>query len=279
MTKLCSVCKNQIAYIHMEGEGSYCYKCHSIRLKDTFGVKNNTEFSYEVKVDEESGLSHNFCISRTVRDELVTLNAMELEKGYYLFEVDSDINDNGSMVIQKLFEKLIYGINHKQINKSVFGHNLAHKGYIRIIEDEENDWNTAFVVDGEKLSPYELMQCFTFANGFTIQYRVTENSTPLIGEDDYLLPVHITPETLLNELESAINIYSDNGYMDRKRVMMFNVFFLKYINKLKLLYSHHKNEANVTGEKMIEMLRKINNGSVILLEADIRLINRIIHNT
>ena len=145
-----------------------------------------------------------------------------------------------------------------------------------VFDNEITDGASTFVLDGVKLSSEEFVNLFSPYVGFIIQYRVCDSSEPLLGKDEYLVPVKITKVTLLEELEYVINVFSDNGFMDHKCISLFEEYFFKYIKKLEVFYDNRHDEAIEAGKEMIEMLEKIEHDDDFFPGYEVQLIDEII---
>lgn len=66
---------------------------------------------------------------------------------------------------------------------------LKSKGNIQIIEDEENDRGPAFEIDGMKFTPEEFAKLISTYTSFIMQYQIRDGSSPLLSENEYLVPV------------------------------------------------------------------------------------------
>ena len=273
MSELCCVCKKNIPYIHIEGDGDYCRECHNQKMLDVFGIKNDFYYSNKIRVSDIYGGFHTFVVEHIILGSIVSWEAREVN-GYYKFSLISNITDNGSEVAYRFFQKIAEGVNNKTINKE--GYNINDKGNIRIIYDEDSESEIQFVIDGMKISPNELAEIFKGFEEFNIQFRVCDPSDPLLGKDEYLVPVKITSENLIEELEYIINVYSDRGFMDYKRVSLFEEYYFKFIHKLEVLYDNKREEAVKAGKKMIEMLEQIEHDDDWFPITEVSIINDII---
>lgn len=88
-----------------------------------------------------------------------------------------------------------------------------------------------------------------------LQYQIHDASEPILKADEYLMPVHITKQSLIDELEVAINIHGDRGFISYKATLAFDEAFYKIIDKLEVLYNSDKKEdALIAGRKMVQIL-------------------------
>ena len=276
MSELCCVCKKNIPYIHIEGDGDYCRDCHNKKMLDMFGVKNDFNYSDTIMVRDSYGTLHTFKVEHIILGSIVSWEAIETG-GDYSFKVISGISDNGTEVAKRFFHKIAEGVNNKTLEESSFGQIYAKdKGNIHVVDNEITDWASTFVVDGVKLSAEEFVNLFSPYVGFNIQYRVCDSSEPLLGKDEYLVPVKITKAALLEELEYIIDVFSDNGFMDNKRISLFEAYFFKFIKKLDVFYENKRDEAKAAGNEMIDMLEKIEHDDDFFPGYEVQMIDEII---
>lgn len=277
MSELCCICKKNISYIHIDGDGDYCRDCHNKKMLEEFGVKNNFNYSNTIIVSEKSGKLHTFKVEHIILGSIVSWDAEEI-KGDYSFRLISRITDNGTEVARSFFHKIVDGVNNKSLSASSWGQTYINdKGNVQVVSrEDEYGWHTAMVVDGHVFSSENFVELFSSFEGFNIQYRICDASEPLLGKDEYLMPIKVTVDELIEELEYIINVYSDNGFMDYKTIPLFDEYFYKYIDKLELFYENKRDEAVVAGKKIIEMLEKIENDDDFFPTHEVGLVNRII---
>ena len=113
---------------------------------------------------------------------------------------------SGYFSIQLPFE---YRMDHRASNlltKDGITYSIKDKGVIRITEDDEVN-EISFIVDGMVFTSEEFCQLFGGYNGFDIHFQIHDASDDIPGENEYLVPIKITRESLLKELESYINIW------------------------------------------------------------------------
>ena len=207
-------------------------------LKD-MGIDNEFVYAKNMSVIEPRGKMHSFEIEHIVLGAIVSWEANEID-GEYRFRLISDVDEDGTAVAQKLFRKIVDGVCSKTLeeHKSEWGtsFSLKSKGNIQIIEDEDNDWGPAFEIDGKKFTPEEFAELLSGYTGFNMQYQIRDGSSPLLGENEYFVPVKISKELLLQELETALAVTTDRGgFLSYKNVSAFDELFYKILDKLQIL--------------------------------------------
>ena len=154
---------------------------------------------------------------------------------------------------------------------------LRERGTINIIEDEDREYAVGFEIDGKKFTGEELERLLGAYPGFTMQYKIQDASDPVLKEDEYLVPVYITKESLIDELESVFNTYGDRGFVSYKDTMKFDEAFYKVTDKLKVLaHSEKRDDAINAGKQMIRMLLSVETDDDYFPVYDIQLICKII---
>lgn len=284
---LCDICKKEPAKIQIAGEGQYCLKCHNEMILKKFGIDNTFDYANTMAVIEPNGTIHTFKVEHMVLGGIVSWNAYE-QGGNYHFKEISDIETNGSVVAQKFFRKIVDGVCTKSLSENFLGaDNLAYqdgkffslweKGTINIIQDEDRYYEIGFVIDGRKFTSKDLEKLLGPYAGFSLQYQIRDESEPILKEDEYLIPVHITKQSLINELDIAINIHGDRGFISYKDTMTFDEAFYKITDKLDvLMHSEKREDAIAAGRKMVQMLANIDTDDDYFPVYNIELICKII---
>lgn len=254
MEEICEVCKKNPAKIRI-GDHLYCLDCHNKIALENRGINNDFVYAKNISVIEPDGKMHSFEIEHIVLGSIVSWEANEID-GEYHFRLISDISENGTTAAQKLFRKIVDGVCTKTLeeNKSDrgFSFSLKSKGNIQIIEDKENNGNPAFQIDGIKFTSEELGNLISSYTNFVMQYQIRDESSALLGENEYLVPVKISKEILLQELETALAVTTNrSGFLSYKNVAVFDEFFNKVLDKLQIL------EEALEGDKALEIGRAI----------------------
>lgn len=106
---------------------------------------------------------------------------------------------------------------------------------------------------------------------------IHDASDPLPGENEYLVPILITKETILNELQSYINIYGKNGFISYKQVLGFDTAFNRITSKLNVLMQAGDREKAVEiGKAVIKVLENIETDDDWFPFSDIEVVCRIV---
>lgn len=261
MGQVCDVCKERLAVILIEGKGQYCYDCHNkITLVD-YGMSDTFEYSKTMSVIEPGGNIHTFEVNHIILGSIVKWEAREKVKNYEFKEI-SDIEENGAIVAQRFFKKIVDGVCTKTLETSegLFGKTLSlkEKGVIRIIEDENREHQTAFQMDDKIFTPEEFGELLREYVGFNMQFQIHDESDPLLGEHEYLVPAYITKESLIEEFEVMLEIHGDRGFVSYKNVMRFEDAFYKIHDKLKIIdEAMNRAYAQEIGKELVKRLHEI----------------------
>ena len=103
---LCDRCGKNPSVIQITGEGSYCADCNNQMMLELFGKDNTFHYAKNIIINETDGKMHSFRIQHLILGGIVSWEAQEVG-GNYHFEDVSDLNDNGSDVAQRFFQKII----------------------------------------------------------------------------------------------------------------------------------------------------------------------------
>ena len=254
--------------VHIKGHGNYCLKCYNAMALERIGADDTFHYPDTMAVSEPNGRLHSFHIEHMIMGNTVCWDAFE-QNGIYHFREISDIGVNGAAAAQKFFRKIVEGVCTKSLLESSHrADNLLHrggkylslrdKGTISIIEDEERGFRVGFEIDGIKFSGEDLEKLLGAFPGFSMRYQIQDASDPILKEDEYLVSVYITKKSLIDELNTAINIYSDRGFISYKEVFKFDEVFFKIIDKLEVLaHSEKRHNAIEAGREMVRVMKRI----------------------
>ena len=285
--QVCDICKEKPIRVHLTGQGDYCLDCYNSLILSRYGIEDTFDYPETMSVMEPSGTLHTFQIEHMVLGDRVSWDANEVDGNYHFRDI-SDADMNGAVVAQKFFRKIVNGVCTKSLYETKFpAENLVHrdrkyiglreKGTINIIEDEDRGYAVGFEIDGKKFTGEELERLLGPYSGFTIQYKIQDPSDSVLKEDEYLVPVYITKESLIDELERTLNIYGDRGFVSYKDTMKFDEAFNKVADKLEVLaHSEKRDDAIQTGKQMIRILLNIETDDDYFPVNNIQLICKII---
>lgn len=282
---LCDICKRKPAKIHVEGEGDFCLDCYNAEILERIGKEDTFDYPRQITVMEPGGAVHTFDIEHVILGTLVSWEATEIA-GNYSFRECSDIDENGAEVAERFLKKIVKGVCTKSlaiednrasnlVHKDGKTYRIEDKGVINIIEDEDNNFQPAFVVDGIKFTMEEFAELFGANIGFNIHFQIHDASDLLFGEDEYLVPIPITKESVIHELNTLINICSDRGFIDNKHVLQFDHSFGNIIKKLEILMEACEREkALEIGKEIIKILSAIETDDDYFPDNDIEAVCR-----
>lgn len=280
MGNLCEVCKKNPAKIQI-GDHSYCFDCHNRLALQEMGIDKDFVHAKNISVIEPGGKMHSFEIEHVVLGSIVNWEANEID-GEYCFRLISAVDEDGTAAAQKLFRKIVDGVCSKTLEEHISkwgsSFSLKSKGNIHITEDENNNWATAFEIDGKMFSPEEFADLARGYNGFNIQYQIRDESSPLLSENEYLVPVKVSKELLLQELETALVVTTDRGgFLSYKNVSAFNQLYFKILDKLKILEDAlERDKAQETGRAIAKRLREVEHDDDWFPEGNILMICEIV---
>ena len=285
--QLCDICKQKPIRVHVTGKGDYCLDCYNSLILDEYGLEDTFDYPETMSVMEPSGILHSFHIEHMVLGDKVSWDAYEVDGNYHFREM-SDAETNGAAVAQKFFRKIVNGVCTKSLYETKHPADnllrrdgkcigLRQKGTINIIEDENRNYAVGFEIDGHKFRGEDLERLLGAYPGFVLQYKIQDASDPVLKEDEYLVPIYITKQSLIDEFERLLNIYGDRGFVSYKDTMKFDEAFYKVTNKLEVLAASEKrDDAIEAGKQMIRILRQIETDDDDFPACNIQLIREII---
>ena len=279
---ICDICNKRPAAIRVAGEGSYCLKCHNRMMSEKLGIEDY-EHTERFTVVEQSGIYHNFRISRIVLSNLVNWEAEEVNGGYY-FSFISGIDEESSRAERSFLQKITDGVHTKSLLEldaeasNVLNRNgriftLKDKGTINIKDGADGCNDIGFEIDGQFFTPKELSELLGTHLGFSLQYRICDMYEPVLKEDTYLVPTEISRDSLIEELETVIEIHGENGFISYKDTAVFDYAFFGIIHKLEVLKSAGKtDDALAAGKAMVSILSKVYSDDDSFPEHNMRII-------
>lgn len=266
--QICDICKKEPVRIHIKGQGNFCLKCYNTMILERIGVDDTFHYPDTMAVREPNGSLHTFHIEHMIMGDTVCWDAFE-QNGIYHFKEISDIGSNGTESAQRFFRKIVEGVCTKSLcefeqradnllqrdGKYI---SLRDKGTINIIEDEDRGYQIGFEIDGIKFCGEDLEKLLGGFQGLSLRYQIQDASDPILKEDEYLVPVYITKTSLIGELKTAINNYSDRGFISYKDTLKFSEVFYKIIDKLEVLaHSEKRDKALEAGRDMVRIMKSI----------------------
>ena len=266
--QICDICKKEPVRIHIKGQGNFCLKCYNTMILERIGVDDTFHYPDTMAVREPNGSLHTFHIEHMIMGDTVCWDAFE-QNGIYHFREISDIGSNGTESAQRFFRKIVEGVCTKSLCESEQRADnllrrdgkyisLRDKGTINIIEDEDRGYQIGFEIDGIKFRGEDLEKLLGGFQGLSLRYQIQDASDPILKEDEYLVPVYITKTSLIGELKTAINIYSDRGFISYKDTFKFSEVFYKIIDKLEVLaHSEKRDKALEAGRDMVRIMKSI----------------------
>lgn len=284
---LCDICHEKPAMIHMEGVGNFCLDCHNDRMANCFGL-NNDSFKYpdEAMFTDKEGNLHSFRLSHMFFGSMIRWQAIEND-GEYEINMNASAKDSLRAQISKFYRKIADTLWNKSLTEipSAWGpiQSLEDHGNIDIQCSSSTD-EVYLVIDGKRYSLEEFGKLLKSYEGWTLQYQIREKSEDRLREEEYLMPVELTRETLIYELKRAIFSFSeakdieDDQFVSYKNTSHLFYAIVNVIDKYEYYYNRVSlEEAVEVGEEMLEILRAIETDDDSFPEYLISLIEDIIY--
>lgn len=281
MKAICEICNKNSSRISIDGKHAYCLDCYNKMALENMGIADSFSYAKDFSVIEPGGRIHTFEIEHVILGEIVSWEANEKD-GDYQFKLISDTGEDGAVTAQKLFRKIVEGVCTKTIeeHKSDWGtsYSLKSKGTIRIIEDENRNFDPGVEIDGKRFRPDEFSELLRGYAGFNMQFQIKDGSDPILGENEYLTPVKITEQGLMGELNTALAVTTDRGgFLSYKNVSAFDELFFKILDKLKILDDAlERVKAQQIGRAIAKRLREVEHDDDWFPEGNILMICEIV---
>ena len=263
---LCDICKIEPAVIYVKGEGHFCLGCHNRKMAAQNGV-DDAAFRYpaEASFTDKDGSLHFFHLTHMYIGSKIRWQAEEVGGDYEIVTLE-EANESPQAQIGRFFQKIADTLWNRTMSEyhTPLGtvHSLEEHGNIDIRYSTEKG-EVCFVIDGRQVSLEELGRMLETYEGFTLQYQIRDKSEDVVKEEELLMPLEFTKETLLTELRRAIYSYSDSRQIDDiqfvsyRRVPGLTDRICEIIDKLEYWYNHgSKEEAISCAEEMIDILNE-----------------------
>lgn len=265
MLDVCDVCKKDSAVIHVEDDADYCPACFRKMLLDVLGEKNVFDYSKYVTVREKTGDLHSFYVAHKTVGQMQTWEAVE-QGGDYKFMHMSFEDENGTDVACDFLDKVMRGVSSKSlryIDPNKLRARLADKGTITIADSNDSMMEISFIVDGERFTGHEFVKLLAGYEGFNMRYQFHDPSDNLLAEDEYLMPVIITYDGIIEELRAIIDKYTVSRYITSDFLPAFEKEFVVVENKLSLFLAGEKRRDAVNaGKEMMHMINRLESDNV-----------------
>ena len=180
-------------------------------------------------------------------------------------------------VIEKLETALLNPVIREVGSGLLFGKQLylRDRGWAEI---ESRDGEVGFRVDGKLYSAQEFADMLGSLEGFRMNWQVQDALTEIPDRDTYWMPVRITEELLLEELELLIFSASGNReFISYKDMNAFDFGFGALYDKLKLYCNCNPlGIGKVAGMKLIHRLEELETDDDIFPQYQIETIRDLI---
>ena len=220
------------------------------------------------------GRAHYFCIRRF--EQIPEVEALEIYPAEQFSRTDRDRTtycfrsfgygtpDEYLLldVIEKLETALLNPVIREEKRDVPSGGFLTRQKDLRDrgwAEMESRNGEIGFRVDGKLYSAQKFADMFRSFEGFRMNWQIQDALTEIPDRDTYWLPVRITDELLLEELELLIFSASGNPeFISYKDMNAFDLGFDALYEKLKLYCRNNPpGVGKVAGMKLIHRLEKL----------------------
>ena len=265
---VCDLCKTKEAVIHITGEGHFCASCHNRRMLNKFQMPDDAVHAEHVSIAEPDGTIHTFHVQHLILGAIVSWEAVELTGKYevrWVSQLSSELQDQ----VSEFYQRIVESVMTKTVEKKESEHwisnllprdgkfySLMDKGTVFLKESDSGDIH--FIADGEEYTAEEFARMLGHVQNFQLQYQIVDGADAILREDEYLMPVKITVQSLVKELQELIELTADKGSVSGRMLPVFRNCFQPIIDKANYLFSRGKREeAMDAAETMIQMLQEL----------------------
>ncbi len=161
------------------------------------------------------------------------------------------------------------------MGRSVVSKMLREVGYAQV---EEEDGEVFFLTDGKRLSPREFADMLSPYNGFLLTWQIRDASGEIPDHNTYYLPVRISDELLMQELEELIRDNSrGENFISYRDTLAFHNGFIGIYEKLELYYtSNPPGKGKLAGLRLIHRLEELETDDDDFLQYQVEMIRNLI---
>jgi|GEM_PF-4642632 len=136
---------------------------------------------------------------------------------------------------------------------------LRRKGTIRIIEKKPGSGSAALEIGGETVEAGKLGELLAPYIGSQMQYMIREASEDILRDDEYLIPVKITEDSLIDDIDDMIHAHADSrGFLTYDKALSLEMMVYPILNRLEVLAASDKRPSAVSaGKRMMRRLSKL----------------------
>lgn len=242
---------------------------------------------------DAGGKIHYFCVRRI--EHLPEMTAFEIYPKEEFRRKDSDrteyvfrtfgLRKSDRELFRELMEKIETALMNPAIEMSIveireYSHRhtesrLRERGAVQVERRNGEVW---FRVDGKLTSPEEFAGLLSPYEGFFLTYQMRDALEKLPDRDTYYLPVKITDEILLDELNALIvSVGGESDFISYRNMQAFDIGFFGIIDKLELYFrSNPPGVGKIAGLKLIKRLEELGTDDDMIPEYQVGLIRDLI---
>ena len=268
----CYYCENE-STIFLQGVGGLCLACYNKWMLDLQGLdeENFDRHLRSFTIQDPEGKEHVFDLSYRVFGGRTIWTAKE-QKGEYLFEEISLSHAKQDFAIRTLMNKAIQGVGcptldvHEDtypvanaLQRQNKQYSLRSTGVLRV---ESEGSRTHFIIDGQPVSPEDLLRMLSTFEGFNILYQAEDVSGQVLHDKSALQVVTVDFEEIYRDFEEALLTCLKNDFVSYK--IEFEVMYaLSYpIDKWEFAANHgDRKEAKECAQRMKERLLSLGTDS------------------
>lgn len=262
----CKKCNSTESTIHVVNDGDFCLDCHNDYMAELLGINKMDDFPRIISGYDADGIIHRFEISNMIMPGFFVWKAEEIEGGYQ-FEILVKPEENQTVAIEHLHQKILTGLGYKtlthlsdryfidnaiQIDKEQYSLNSV--GTCRIQHAEEKN-QACLVIDGKNISLQDFGRALTTFEGFNMDFQIRDLSEEVLGKDTVLKRVSINPDVILEHFERTLSWFLKGDFLSYKHASACEEALFERIDELELLCKYgNQDEAVTLGTRMKKRL-------------------------
>ena len=263
----CDRCRKNIAMMYISGKTKLCLDCYNQWMADVYGLDADSfQYPKNIAVTDKQGDLHFFNLHHIFFGAMVHWDADE-ENGEYHIEMDVSPEVPASRQVHDFHKKIVEKLWNRSLEKhTIDGYELTSlqdHGNLDIRYSSEQK-KTVIVIDGKDFSADEFMKLLSSYEGWTMQFQIRSAADDVLKENERLMPVDVSKETILEELRLAIFYFSESKtaddvqFVSYKNVSGLEEAVYKVIDKLEFLTKVvPPDEYTEIGRSMMRMLLAI----------------------
>ena len=175
----CVRCEKREAYIQT-GEAWICGDCYNKEMSVELGVKAESH-PKAIVIHDSEGEPHMFGLKKRLDPEGIFMEAEELDRDGYQFELKGDLHGDQGELLLRLFGKIEQGMAERFIQD---GHLADNRLAGRIGYDQEREGLPLIIVDGKAYSWEAIGRMLESYEGFQLKLEMIDPTDEVRWDED-----------------------------------------------------------------------------------------------